>query len=192
MRALGTDLPGLSRKSMEKRPTVPGQHGPTRRRKSPSAYGLRLHEKQKVRFNYGLTERSLRRVVEEALRAKGNSGDVIIQLLERRLDNVVYRAGFAATIPAARQLVNHGHVLVNGRRETIASRRLSRGDVVSVRESSRHIAEAAISSGSGTISPWLDLNREAFSVTMTSFPDEGFRPFALEPRLIIEHYSRVL
>ncbi len=192
LRALATNLPGLSRKSTEKRPHPPGQHGPTRRRKSPSAYGVRMHEKQKLRFNYGLTERALRRVVEEAGRTRGNAGDVIIQLLERRFDNVVFRAGFAATIPVARQLINHGHLLINGRRETIPSRRLQYGDEITVREQSRHLPLAALESGAGMESPWLAIDKAALTVKVASYPDPTFRPFELEPRLIVEHYSRVL
>jgi len=192
LRALDTRLPGLSRKSTEKRPFGPGQHGPTKRKKAGSPYALRLREKQKVRFNYGLTERALRRVVEEALRSKDNTGQVIIQLLERRLDNVLFRAGFGATIPAARQLTTHGHVLVNGRRETIPSRRLVRGDVVSIRPKSRHLPLSALESGAGADSPWLVIDKDALVATVTGYPDDAFVPFELSPRLVIEHYSRVL
>lgn len=192
LRALGTALPGLSRKSAEKRPYGPGQHGPTKRKKAGSAYAVRMIEKQKIRFNYGLTERQLRRIVEEAERGKGNTGDLIIQLLERRLDNIVFRAGLAATIPAARQLVMHGHILVNGRRETIPSRRMVYNDVITVREKSRHLPQAAYASGSGLDSPWLDVDRDALTVKVTGYPDASFRPFDLEPRLIVEHYSRVM
>lgn len=192
MRALGAQLPGLSRKTIEKRPFGPGQHGPTKRKKAGSAYAVRMMEKQKVRFNYGLSERALRRIVEEAERSKGNTGDLIIQLLERRLDNVVFRAGFAATIPAARQLVNHGHVTVNGRRETIASRRLKYNDVIGIRPKSRHLPESAWASGAGMDSPWLTIDRESFTAKVAGYPDATFRPFDLEPRLIVEHYSRVM
>lgn len=191
LRALGTALPGLSRKTAEKRPYGPGQHGP-RRRKTASRYALRLREKQRIRFNYGLTEGALRRLVAEALRSKGNSGEALIQLLERRLDNVVCRAGFAATIPAARQLATHGHVLVNGRKETIPSRRLVRGDVVTIRAQSRELALRAIAGGAGLESPWLDIDRTALRVVLTSYPDEGFLPFPVSTRLIVEHYSGVL
>ena len=192
VRQLGTGLPGLSMKSTEKRPHPPGQHGPTRRRRKDSPFALRLREKQKVRFNYGLTERALRRLVEEAVATRGNTGVVLIQLLERRLDNVVYRAGFGRTIPAARQLVSHGHVEVNGRRVDVASMRLSRGDVITVRSSGRNIAEAALQSGGGVESPWLEIDRAALSIRVVTYPDPGFVPFPLETRLIVEHYSRVL
>lgn len=192
IRSLGTPLPGLTRKSAEKRPHGPGQHGPTRRNKKASTYALRLREKQKLRFNYGLTERQLRRVVATAMRAKGNPMERIIEMLERRLDNVLFRVGFAATIPAGRQLATHGHVLVNGRRETIPSRLLSRGDVITVRDGSTHIVRAALDGGAGLTSPWIDVDRDALRATLTSYPDPSFLPFDVQPQLIIEHYSRVL
>ena len=192
VRALGSALPGLTRKSAEKRPYGPGQHGPTRRRQKASAYSLALREKQKVRFNYGLTEGAFRRLVERATRMRGNTGVTLIQLLERRLDNVVFRAGFARTIPAARQLVSHGHVAVNGRTCDIPSRQLDLADVVSVRESGRAMAERAHESGSGLESPWLEVDRPAATVRVAGFPDETFLPFEVEPRLIVEYYSRVL
>ena len=118
-RALDVDLPGLTRKR-RKRTYRPGQHGPGFRRKV-SDYGRRLMEKQKIRFNYGLGERQLRRLVSDARRSQLSTGDKLMELLERRLDNVVFRAGFTPTIPAARQLVNHGHILVNGRKASIPS-----------------------------------------------------------------------
>ena len=192
VRALGSELPGLTRKSAEKRPYGPGQHGPTQRRKKTSAYALALREKQKIRFNYGLTERALRRMVERATRMRGNTGVTLIQLLERRLDNVVFRAGFARTIPAARQLVSHGHISVNGRTCDVASRQLDFGDVVAVKPSGRGLIERSFESGSGLESPWLEVDRPAATVRVASLPDDAFVPFEVEMRLIVEHYSRVL
>jgi small subunit ribosomal protein S4 len=192
MRALGVALPGLSRKSTEKRPYPPGQHGPTRRKKTLSDFALRLREKQKVRFNYGVSENSLRRLVEEATRMRGNTGVVLVQLLERRLDNVVFRGGFARTIPGARQLVAHGHILVNGRKVDRASYRVNRGDIITVREGSRALATRGLESGGGLDSPWLFVDKTALSIAVSSFPDETFVPFELEPRLIVEHYSRAM
>jgi hypothetical protein len=109
LRALGVDLPGLSRKSMQERPQPPGQHGARKLNGRKSEFGLQLMEKQKLRFNYGLSERQLRRAVLDAKKDRGATGDKLVELLERRLDNLVFRAGFAPTIPAARQLV-HGHI----------------------------------------------------------------------------------
>ena len=138
MRALGLNLPGLSRKSIERRPYPPGAHGGDRRRKE-SDYGRQLKEKQKLRFNYGLGERQLRRLVIDARRSKTETGKKLLELLESRLDNVVFRGGLASTIPAARQLVNHAHVLVNGQKVDIPSFRVKVGDVITVRERSRKL-----------------------------------------------------
>src|SRR5262245_13397415 len=119
MRALGVELPGLARKSIDKPPHPPGQRGLKSRR--PSDFAKKLRETQKLRFNYGLGERQLRLLFAEAKRGKSNAGERLLELLERRLDNFVFRAGFAPTLVAARQLVRHGHVLLNGRRATIPS-----------------------------------------------------------------------
>ena len=129
LRALGVDLPGLSRKSRERRPYPPGQHGNVGHKKT-TEYGRRLMEKQKLRFNYNVSERQLRRLVKEARSSKTATGQKLLELLESRLDNVVFRAGFAPTIPAARQLTGHGHVTVNGKRVDIASYRVKQGDVI--------------------------------------------------------------
>ena len=116
IRRLGTPLPGLMRTDPDlRRPYPPGQHGPTRRKKL-SDYALRLMEKQKLRFHYGVSEKQMRKYMKNAARQKGNKGANLLSLLERRLDNVVFRAGWAPTIPAARQMVRHGHVHVGGRR----------------------------------------------------------------------------
>jgi small subunit ribosomal protein S4 len=192
MRALGVQLPGLSRKSIEKRPYGPGQHGPTRKKRTLSDFALRLREKQKVRFNYGVSERALRRLVEEATRMRGNTGVVLVQLLERRLDNIVFRGGFARTIPGARQLVAHGHILVNGKKVDRPSFRVNRGDTVAVRVASQPLANRALEAGGGMDSPWLLVDKGALTIQITSFPDESFTPFELEPRLIVEHYSRAM
>jgi small subunit ribosomal protein S4 len=115
MRALETDLPGLSQKTIEKRPTPPGQHGAKSARRRKTDFSLKLREKQKLRFNYGVSERQLRRLILDARRSSDPTGEALLQLLERRLDNVVFRAGFAPTIMAARQLVSHRHIRLNGK-----------------------------------------------------------------------------
>lgn len=120
-RALGTALPGLSRKSPEERNYPPGQHGMKQKRKSD--YGLRLMEKQKLRFNYGVTERQIQRLFREAKQSKAPTGERLLELLESRLDNFVFRAGFAPTTLAARQLVSHRHVLLNGRSVNIPKKK---------------------------------------------------------------------
>src|SRR5689334_25177303 len=136
LRRLGVQLPGLTRKDTGRRPHPPGQHGlPAaggRGRRKTSEYRRLLEEKQKVRFNYGITEAQLRKYLERAQRMPGKTGENLLALIERRLDNVVFRLGFTPTIPAARQLVSHGHVRVNGRRVDRVSYLVSPGDVVSL------------------------------------------------------------
>jgi len=134
MRAVGVELPELSRKSIENRPQRPGQHG--HRPLRASDFRVQLVEKQKLRFNYGITERQ-RNVFAEARRSKSHTGDKLIELLERRLDNMMFRAGFAPSVAAARQLVSHGHISVNGRRVNIPSFRVREGDIFGPREKSR-------------------------------------------------------
>lgn len=192
MRALGTDLPGLSVKKIERRPYPPGQHGQAR--KKLTEYAVRLLEKQKVRMNYGVTEKQLRRLLLEARQSSAATGYKLLELLERRLDNVVFRAGFARTIPAARQLVNHGHILVDGKRVDIASYRVSRGQVISLHERSKNIA--AIASGfeiaDSIQTPWIDVDRAERRASMTALPDETSVLFPLRVQLVVEFYSQQL
>lgn len=190
MRALGTELPGLSPKKIEKRPYPPGQHGQAR--KKLTEYALRLQEKQKLRANYGVTERQLRHLIEEAKTGSGATGHKLIELLERRLDNVVFRAGLARTIPGARQLVNHGHILIDGKRVDIASYRVSKGEVISVREKSKNLAAIAASKeiADRFQTGWLDVNREQLSATVSALPDEGAILFPLRVQLVVEYYSQ--
>ena len=190
MRALGLNLPGLSAKSIERRPYPPGQHG--QRRRKHSDYALHLLEKQKLRFHYGLAERQLRTVVQAAMNSPAVTGAKLIELLERRLDNVVFRAGLTRTIVAARQLVRHGHVRVNGRRVDIPSSRLRAGDVVTLDERMRKSAlvQDALKSFAQQRPTWLHLDEAEPSARMTSLPDEQSVPFPVDLRLVIEFYSR--
>ncbi|AKT36089.1 30S ribosomal protein S4 [Chondromyces crocatus] len=192
MRALGTELPGLSAKKTERRPYPPGQHGQAR--KKLSEYALRLREKQKLRLNYGLTDRQLRNLMIEARGSDIAAGAKLIELLERRLDNVVFRAGFARTIPAARQLVTHGHVLVDGKRVDIASYRLRAGQTVSLREKSRthQTVETGLARKDLEAPTWLTVDKDTRSARVASLPDETSVPFAIEVQLIIEFYSQRL
>lgn len=193
MRALGVDLPGLSRKSIERRPYPPGMHGPKSRRKL-SDYARQLMEKQKLRLNYGVSERQLRRLMKEARGAKDPTGKKLIELLERRLDNVVFRAGFAHTIPAARQLVNHSHVRVNGRKVNIPSYRLRPGDVVSFRERSKNltIVVDAVQSQSPLRPEWLDVAQNDRKASMRDLPTVESVPFTIDLQLVVEYYSKRL
>jgi len=191
MRALGTNLPGLSRKSIAKRPYPPGDHGNKRRRKKTS-YGLQLLEKQKLRWNYGVTEHQLRRIVVAAKRSRDFTGEKLLEFLERRLDNVVYRSGLAPTMPAARQLVNHGHFRINGRRATIPSMLTTQGDVVTLRERSQKlqaITDSLESQGSNR-PDWLEVDPEKREIKILTHPTSESVPFVVDVQQVIEYYSR--
>jgi small subunit ribosomal protein S4 len=193
MRGLGVNLPGLSRKSIDKRPFPPGQHGQNRKRKV-SDYGKQLHEKQKLRLNYGMGEQQLRRLVMEARRSQDATGAKLIELLERRLDNVVFRAGYAATIPAARQLVAHGHILVNGRRVNIPSYRVTVGDVIRPKDQTLHNAhvQECVASPALARPEWLEFEASRMVSRVTALPTADSVPFPLEVQLVVEYYSKRL
>jgi small subunit ribosomal protein S4 len=179
-------------KYLERRNYGPGVHGPKNRRKV-SDYGLGLIEKQKLRYFYGLMERQFRRVYEKALRTRGVTGEIMLQILETRLDNVVYHLGFAPTRPAARQMVAHGHVLVNGRGVSVPSFALKVNDVVEVKGDnvSRQMGGKALeSAGNRNVPDWLSLNRDAFKGTVMRLPSrDEIRPIANE-QAVVEFYSR--
>jgi small subunit ribosomal protein S4 len=195
MRALGIDLPGLSRKSMWNRPYPPGVHGPkSARRRKMSDFKKQLLEKQKLRFNYGLNEGQFMRLYREAVHSKDPSGDKLLELLERRLDNFVFRAGFAPTIPAARQLVCHGHFLVNGTRLDIPSYRVCEGDVISLRERSQNLVTVDASLEDLRIArpDWIEFDEGKKAALVKSLPKVDSVPFVLEIDLVIEYYSKRL
>ena len=161
----------------------------------PNDYRLRLQEKQKLRFNYGVTERQLRRIVREAVNSKTLTDDKIIELLERRLDNVVFRGGLAPTIPAARQLVNHKHITVNNKRVNIASYRVKVGDVIQPREKSMKLEPIQIALLDGpelNYPEWLAFDESTTSIRIVSLPNADSAPFPLELSLVVEFYSRLL
>ena len=191
MRALGVDLPGLSPKSSERRPYPPGVHG--QRRRKVTEYGKRLKEKQKLRLNYGLSEAQMRRTFKEAVRSKQNTGTKLIELLERRLDNVVFRAGFARSIPAARQLVNHGHVQVDGRRVDIPSFRVRVGQTIAIRQKSLESQPVtlglALAEQRRWDSSWMTVDATQRSAKISGTPDETSVPFPIDVQLVIELYA---
>lgn len=192
MRALGVDLPGLSRKSMQERSHPPGQHGPRKVAGRKSEFGLQLMEKQKLRYNYGLSERQLRRVVLDAKKQKEATGGKIVEFLERRLDNLVFRAGFAPTIPAARQLVGHGHVLVNGRRVTIPSMRLRAGDRFGPSPSGVRIdlVQASLAEPSLERPEWIGFDTATLTAHLSHLPDGlDAAPFPLDLQRVVEYYA---
>jgi small subunit ribosomal protein S4 len=193
IRRLGTPLPGLTRKSAEKRPHPPGQHGLGKRRTTKSDYRRRLEEKQKLRFHYGITERQLRNYFEEAARRRGVTGEVLLGMLERRLDNVVFRLGLAPTMPAARQLVTHGHVLVNGRRVDRAAAQVARGDEVAVSERGRNIqgVTSSVENGPQVALPgYLERGADGFTGRVTGEVSRQDIPFLVDDTAIVEFYAR--
>jgi len=191
MRALGVDLPGLSRKSIERRPYPPGQHGPSTKRRKFSEYKVRLMEKQKLRLYYGVTERQLRNLVRLAGAQVGNTGERLVALLESRLDNVVFRAGFARTIPAARQLVTHGHVEIDGHRVDRPAYRVGRGERIALRAKSRELAAVATSLVDPITAPrWLELDVAQHAVTVREVPDRTSLLVTIDLRLVIEFYAQ--
>ena len=181
-------------KAMQKRPYGPGDHGPSAGRSKPSQYAIQLREKQKVKRMYGLLEKQFRRVVEEAERRQGVSGDIMLQLLEQRMDNAVYRLNFATSRQAARQLVTHGHFLLNGRRVDIPSIRLKAGDEITVRpKSAGNVYFKTVAETMKQNEPsqrWLSLNLPKLSAKVTGEPLREDAEADIREQLIIEFYSR--
>jgi small subunit ribosomal protein S4 len=179
--------------AIEKRNFVPGQHGQSRRPKVVG-YGLQLREKQKVKRAYGLLERQFRSYFEKAVRAKGPTGENLIIMLERRLDNVVWRAGLASSRSQARQLVLHGHVLVNGKKVNIPSYLVTVGQEISVREKMHQnpvLLEARNVAQSQSAVPWLELDREKFKAKVVALPKrEDVQTPPISEQLIVELYSK--
>jgi small subunit ribosomal protein S4 len=192
-RRMGENLWGRPKSPVNQRAYGPGQHG-QRRKSKVSDFGLQLRAKQKLKGYYGnITEKQFRRTYEEAARRKGNTSENLIALLESRLDAVVYRAKFVPTPFAARQFVNHGHVLVNGKKVNIASYRVKAGDVVSVRERSRSMAlvlEAAQSAERDT-PDYIEVDTKTLSAKFVRAPELAEVPYAgkMEPNLVIEYYA---
>ena len=196
-RRLGVDL-GLKgerrlagKSALEKRPYAPGQHG--QRRAKISEYGLQLREKQKAKFMYGLSEKQFRALFKEANRREGNTGELLIQLLEQRLDNIVYRMGFATTRAFARQLVNHGHVLVDGRRVDIPSYRVKPGQKIEIREKSKsnpQIVRAMELTNQTGMVDWVNVDKDKLFGIFERIPEREEVSIPVEERLIVELYSK--
>lgn len=158
--------------------------------KKPTEYAIQLREKQKARFIYNVMENQFRKLYEEATRKEGVTGLVLVEFLERRLENVVYRLGFAKTRRQARQIVSHGHIAVNGRRVNIASYRVKVGDVISVIENSKNIELIKEAVETSTVPAWLELDRAAFAGKVLQNPTKEDLDFDLDEALIVEFYSR--
>lgn len=200
MRREGADL-GLKsgnsgRKALERRGSQPpGQHGSNIRRRQVSDYGVQLREKQKVRRIYGVLERQFRRYYALAARRKGQTGAMLLQILERRLDNVVYRLGLAVTRAQARQLVTHGHIRINGRKNDIPSALVDLGDVISIRPESRRLPyfkDLEETKQLNRVAPpsWLSLNAAKMEGTIQTLPQREELDLSINEQLIVEFYSR--
>ncbi|MEU9023311.1 30S ribosomal protein S4 [Actinomadura sp. NPDC048394] len=190
-RALGIPLTPKSVKYFEARPYPPGVHG--RARKQESDYKVRLREKQRLRAQYNIREAQLSNAFAKAAKAGGKTGEALLVDLERRLDALVLRAGFARTIYQARQFVVHRHILVNGRRVDRPSFRLRPGDVITVAERSRRMAAFQIAAAGGhtdTVPPYLDVRHDALAAQLTRLPERPEIPVICNEQLVVEHYSR--
>jgi small subunit ribosomal protein S4 len=189
-RRLKVDLVGGDR-AFERRPYPPGQHG--RGRIKESEYLLQLQEKQKARFTYGVLERQFRRYYEQAARTKGKTGEALLQLLESRLDNVVYRAGLARTRRQARQLVSHGHFVVNGKRVNVPSFHVSRFDIIDVKPKSLGtlpFVAAKESFGDRPIPGWLQVVQANLRILVHQLPERAQIDVPVQEQLIVEFYSK--
>lgn len=194
IRRLG-ELPGLTQKSCT-RDFPPGQHGPKKRgsgnqKSKESQYAVRLKEKQKLRFNYGISERQLISYVREARRRKGSTGEILLQLLEMRLDNIVFRLGFAPTIAAARQMISHGHIIINKQRVTIPSYICKLNDSISVGPNSQKFGKnSAERSANQFHAPHLEVNREKLSAVVVDTVPRDAVGLQINELLVVEYYSR--
>lgn len=186
-RRVGVPIADTPKHTSKRQLTFPGMHGYRGRRLRD--YGVRMNEKQKLKYHYGVLEKQFRRFMAEANGMKGNSGDMLLQLLERRLDNVIRRAGLARTIWGARQLVAHGHVFLNGRKTDRPSARLGVGDVLTLKPKAQKLAKEAMESLAGFEVPgWIELNPAEQKVRVVALPTTDQIPFDVNTNLIIEFY----
>lgn len=178
-------------KYFDKKSYPPGQHGLNKRRKKSSEYGIQLAEKQKAKYTYGILEKQFRNTFKKASQKKGITGEVLLQLIEARLDNVVFRLGIAPTRDGARQLVSHGHIQLNGKTIDIPSADVKPGDIVSVRERSKSLEAitSSLSSRSGAFS-WLEWDEEKIAGKFLNYPERSEIPENINEQLIVELYSK--
>lgn len=188
-RRLG-DLPGLTRKKSNKQ-SPPGEHG--QQNKKPSEYAVRLEEKQKLRFNYGLNEKQLLKNIKLAKKVQGSTGLILLQILEMRLDNTIFRLGLSPTIPAARQLVNHGHIVVNNRIVSICSYQCKPGDTIEIQNKpkSRELVKHYMNfPGLANIPNHLELNKEKLLAKVNGIIEREWVALQINELLVVEYYSR--
>lgn len=190
-RKLGINLTTKSQKYVEKKPYPPGQHGKMKRRAKVSDYGRQLIEKQKLRYQYNLSEKQLRNYFLNAARLVGNTGDILLQLLETRLDSLVFRAGLAPTIYSARQFVSHGHILVDGKRVNVPSYQVKPNQIISISEPMRKniIIQDSIRNASA-VPPYIELTKADFSFKFIYVPPKEEIPIICELPQVVEYYSR--
>lgn len=178
-------------KALDRKPYPPGQHGNNRRRRKESEYGIQLQEKQKAKYTYGILERQFRNTFKRATKKKGITGEILLQLIEARLDNIVYRLGIAPTRRAARQLVSHRHILVNGTIANIPSYDIKPGDVIGVREKSKSLEAITVSISGRTDSfGWLEWDDENMAGKFINYPTREEIPENIREQLIVELYSK--
>ncbi len=177
-------------KALEKKAYPPGQHGPNAKRAKKSEYAVQLTEKQKVKYTYGILEKQFALIFDRASRAKGITGEVLLQLIEARLDNVVYRMGISPSRSGARQLVSHRHITVNGNVVNIPSYTLEPGDVIGVREKSKSLETISNSVGAGSNYSWIEFNPTALEGKFVSYPERTQIPENFKEQLIVELYSK--
>ncbi len=192
-RRFGVNLWGNTKSPLDKREYAPGQHG--QRRKKPTDYGEQLIAKQKMKFYYGnVSEKQFHKYYVEAIRRSGDAAENFVGILESRLDNLVWKAKFVSTIFAARQFVNHGHILVNGKRVNIPSYMVKAGDVIEIREKSKSLAivAAAMEAGNRDFPGYLEVDSKKLTAKYSFVPKFADIPYAahMEPNLVIEYYSR--
>ena len=191
-RALGIPFTSKASRIMEHRPAAPGQHGLNRKR-SPSVFKTQLMEKQRLKATYSISEKQLKRYFNEARRSSENTGDVLLRLLESRVDSAIFRMGFANTIYAARQYVSHGHFNVNDRRTNTPSQMLKPGSVVSIREKSKNhpqILDALTHSQSVQVPEYYEINKVKMEGRLVALPQREQIPVNIKEQLVVEYYSR--
>lgn len=179
-------------KALSRKNYAPGQHGLAKKRSKRSEYAVQLQEKQKAKYIYGVLERQFANLFDKASRKKGITGEILLQLLEQRLDNVVYRIGFAPSRRSARQLVSHKHILVNGEVVNIPSYHIKPGDIVTVREKSKSLEaiQTALNGTKVSKYPWIELDKTSYSGKLVSVPERDQIPENIKEQLIVELYSK--
>ena len=189
-RRLGIALSQKAERYLEKRPNPPGQHGPNRRRGKQSDYGRQLTEKQRLRYQYNLSEKQLRGVFKKAARKQGNTGEVMLQMLESRLDAVVFRAGMARSIFQARQMVSHAHFRVNGKKVNIPSYVVRVGDKITVRDKSKELEAFVMAQQVAKTPEYITANDKELTAELNRVPNADEVPITCEISLVVEFYAR--